>query len=110
MVVDARVTRLARYSFVFDYFLSHLGYFAVMPILALWLPDKVSPFIAGCAMAAFGISVRASTLVMGRLLRLLPFAAAMQIGLVAASVFSLLSDCSLMWRYSSLPCSWLEQE
>ncbi|MDK8844805.1 MFS transporter [Corynebacterium striatum] len=37
-------------------------------------------------MAAFGISVRASTLVMGRLLRLLPFAAAMQIGLVAASV------------------------
>lgn len=86
MVVDARVTRLARYSFVFDYFLSHLGYFAVMPILALWLPDKVSPFIAGCAMAAFGISVRASTLVMGRLLRLLPFAAAMQIGLVAASV------------------------
>lgn len=72
-------------TFVLTYGVSHLGYFAVMPVLAVWLPQFMGNFLAACTMAAFGITVRAATLFLGKVLRSLPFALTMQCGLLLAA-------------------------
>ncbi|PRQ11619.1 hypothetical protein C1Y63_05425 [Corynebacterium sp. 13CS0277] len=88
----ARTTR----AFVADYFLSHLGYFAIMPLLAVWLPDSYGPVYSACALAAFGVSVRASVLLLGSVLSRVPYAWSMTVGL-------LLAGCSFLLLSMDVP-------
>lgn len=87
----AGIPASTRKGFIFDYLFSHLGYFTVMPLLAVWLPDLYGTWWSGVAMVAFGISVRAAVLIFGNALNRLPYAASMIGGLLLAG----LGFCSL---------------
>lgn len=73
---------------VFDYLLSHLGFFSVLPVLPLLLDglhNDVGPLFIGASLFAFNFAVRGASLFCSRLLHRSPIRRAMATGLLMAA-------------------------
>ncbi len=90
----SRLRRSVGVPVIFDYLLSHLGFFTVLPVLPLLIPRShpdAGPWFIGAALFAFNFAVRGASLFCAGLLHHVAVRRAMVIGLLmAAAGFALL--------------------